>query len=862
MKKAFAYALLALWAAVYTYLAVYAGKVFGVLVYSELKLMPKNTEPNIVNNIINNGSNIDNSSRFIFIVVYGPDLSRKLSLVNGTLAEEGFSEISPLGIQYMAQKIYWLKINTTLNNYTNEFFNYLNNIYNLTENKCIELRELKDAYEAARGNATALLYATYGAALFNYSTPQTAKFLQYYRNLSKTYGVDAAVRLAADEAYGNVSWLLRGITWRDWAAESSIDLVAERILSTKLNSTLVELARNVTELGVEKYLYLQLSSQSPPALRPYIPYVLCVNEAEAAAAAFKQSLLENLTSRYPPPTMYTIPQAERLLYGDLYALVIAEGTGVPRLNYSWAVPVSTDILMSQFTDTVTSEIPDIDKTTAVVMLAVLLLVFGTLVAPLAVLAEVGLSYLALLGLIYLISPYMPPYYLSIYIAAPVVFALGIDYNLLMLGRYAEERNKGAEPAKAAGIAVGFGKRAVLTSAAVAGLALGSFGFSVLPFMQTIGLALALSVLLVLATAFTATPALMALAGDRLFWPRRIEDIRLHEGRSRLLGGLVDLALNYSKIILIIFSIITIILIIFIVNNIRITTNPISAMPETRSKEALHIAQTYFRNITSLSTTYLVFTDKPNSTVINYLTSIPYYTNYTIFKRDNYYIISLKLSLTSTSDELLYIYNNLTELRKYGLLYIGGDAGWKHVYYTYIYLYFWHFQLYIILSAVILALMAALRSLLTPLRLVATVLMSMVWGLALNIAVFQIAGGQLTYWLQPVVLTTLLVAIGTDYDVFIVTRIREDVERGLDDRSAIRTAIVTTGPIVTGAALILALAFLSIAQSQLTVLQQIGATVAFSAIFDAYVVRPLLVPAIMNLLAKYNWWPLKLHERPR
>jgi RND superfamily putative drug exporter len=159
-------------------------------------------------------------------------------------------------------------------------------------------------------------------------------------------------------------------------------------------------------------------------------------------------------------------------------------------------------------------------------------------------------------------------------------------------------------------------------------------------------------------------------------------------------------------------------------------------------------------------------------------------------------------------------------------------------------------------------MAALRSLLTPLRLVATVLMSLVWGLAFNIAAFQMAGGQLTYWLQPVVLTTLLVAIGTDYDVFIITRIKEEVERGLDDRSAIRTAIATTGPIVTGAALILALAFLSIAQSQLTVLQQIGATVAFSAIFDAYVVRPLLVPAIMNLLAKYNWWPSKLHERPR
>ncbi|AEA11961.1 hypothetical protein TUZN_0465 [Thermoproteus uzoniensis 768-20] len=862
MRTASAYALLALWIAVYVYLALHAARVFDVLVYSESKLMPKNVEPNIVNNIINNGSKSNSSSNFIFIVIYGPNLSHKLSLINKTLVEEGYNVTSPLTIQYIAQKIYWLKINTILNNYTNKFFNYLNTIYNSTKDNCIKLRELKEAYEAAKRNATALLYATYGAALLNYSTPQTAKFLQYYRNLSKTYGVDAAVRLAADEAYGNVSWLLEGITWRDWAAESSIDLVAERILSARLNSSLIQLARNVTELGVEKYLYLQLASRLPLALRPYIPYVLCVNETGAATDIFRESLLRNLTSEYPPPTMYTIPQAEQLLYGDLYALAIAEGTGVPKLNYSWAVPVSTGILMSQFTEIVTSEVPDIDKTTAIVMLAILLLVFGTLIAPLVVLAEVGLSYLALLGLIYLISPYMPPYYLSVYIAAPVVFALGIDYNLLLLGRYAEERNKGAEPAKAVSAAVGFGKRAVLTSAAVAGLALGSFGFSILPFMQTIGLALALSVILVLATSFTATPALMTVMGDRLFWPRKIEEIRLHEGRSKLLGRSVDFALKYSKILLILFVIITLILIIFIINNIRITTNPISAMPETKNKEALRIAQTYFRNVTALSTTYLVFTRSPNNTVLGYITEIPYYTNYTIFTKGKYYIISLKLSLTSTSDELIYIYDNLTKLRKYGLLYIGGDAGWKHIYYTYIYLYFWHFQLYIILLSVILALMVALRSVMTPLRLVATVLMSMVWGLALNIALFQIVGGQLTYWLQPVVLTTLLVAVGTDYDVFIVSRIREEVERGLDDRSAIRTAIVTTGPIVTGAALILALAFLSIVQSQLTVLQQIGATVAFSAIFDAYIVRPLLVPAIMNLLAKYNWWPSKLHERPR
>ncbi|MEL9991794.1 MAG: MMPL family transporter [Thermoproteus sp.] len=856
MNKLLAYALLALWLATYSYLAIHSGKVFGVLVYSESKLMPKNVKPNIVNKIINNTSTSNNS--ITFILVYGPDLQDRLSELNKTLSSEGYDIISPLTIQYTAQKIYWNKINNTINNITNYFFNNLNRIYNVTNTQCKLLDELKEAYETARNNATALLYATYGATLFNISTPQTERFLEYYRNYSRYYDVDTAIRLAADRAYGNLSWLLQNITWRNWASQSSIDLIAERILSTRLNSSLIGLAENITELGVEKYIFLQLSSKLPPELRPYLPYILCVNRTDEALAAFKEALLQNLTTEYPPPTMYTITQARQLLYGDQYALVIVNGSGAPRLNYSWAVPVSTDVLMSQFTDIVTSEVPEIDKTTSIVMLAILLFVFGTIVAPLLVLAEVGLSYLALLGLVYLISPYIAPYYLSVYIAAPVVFALGVDYNLLMLGRYAEERNRGAGPDEAISTVLSFGKRAILTSAIVAGLALGSFGFSLLPFMQTIGLTLALAVLLVLTTAFTATPALLTLLDDKAFWPRRIEDIRLHEGRSKFLAKAVDIALSRSRTIIAIATVATLALALFAISHLKITTNPISAMPDIESKKALHIAQTYFKNVTALSTTYLVFTQRPNSTVINYITKLPYYTNYTIFTRENYYIISLKLSVTSTSDELLYVYNNLTALRKFGLLYIGGDAGWKHVYYTYIYLYFWNFQIYIVLLTVILTLMVALRSLLTPLRLVATVLMSLVWGLTLNIALFQILGGQLTYWLQPVVLTSLLIAVGTDYDVFIVTRIREEVERGLDDRAAIKTAIVTTGPIVTGAALILALAFLSIVQSQLTVLQQVGATVAFSAIFDAYIVRPFLVPAIMNLLAKYNWWP----SRPR
>lgn len=869
MRSIAAYALLAVWIASYSLLAIHSVDVFHVLVYDESSLMPDYLEPSVVDRILSSASAGHGGEAHVStpILVYSPNLTGRLKALNSTLSEGGFTVISPYNIEYTAQKIYWDRINETINNLTNLFLIYLNKSYIEIDKECIYLTKLRDAYSEALDNATRLLYATYGAAVLNISTAQTRQFLQYFKEYEKSYGLDEAVRLAADKAYGNVSWLLQNVTWRNWASRRSAELIAERILSTRLNYTLISLARNVSELGVEKYIYYHAVSNAPAELRPYIPYVLCRNETAAAVAVFKSSLARELSERYPPPTVYSIPQASLLLHGE-YAVAIAVGATRPSLDYAWAVPVSTDILMSQFTQIVTSEVPEIDKTTAAVLLAVLLFIFGTLAAPLIVLAEVGLTYLALLGLLYLTSKYMPPYYLAVYITAPIVFALGVDYNLLILGRYAEERGKGSGKDDAVATSLAFARRAVLTSAIVAASALGSFGLSRLPFMQSIGLSFVLSVLLVLSTTFAATPSILHLLGDRIFWPRRAEDIRLHEGRSGLLGKAVDLALSKSKIIIIIFVIITILLSIFILNNIKITTDPIMAMPETPAKRALEILTTYFKNITALSTTYLAIPYEPPRGLLNDVTKLPYYINYSIYNitylNHIYYIIKIKMALTGTSDRLLQVYYNISALRdKYGFFYIGGAAGWKHVYYQNIFIYFWHTQIYIIIFFILFTLAIALRSVFMPMRLVATVLISLVWGLALNIAVFQMLAGQLTYWLQPVVLSTLLIAVGTDYDVFIVSRIREEAEKGLDDRSAIRTAIVTTGPVVTGAALILALAFLSIVQSQLTVLQQVGVTVAFAAVFDAYVVRPLLVPAVMNLLAKYNWWfpaPPRRHRR--
>ncbi len=216
---------------------------------------------------------------------------------------------------------------------------------------------------------------------------------------------------------------------------------------------------------------------------------------------------------------------------------------------------------------------------------------------------------------------------------------------------------------------------------------------------------------------------------------------------------------------------------------------------------------------------------------------------------------------SLSDKLIPIYLSLREIanevsREYGVnVLIGGSPSYKYYFVLGFEREYYGFILYLMIAINIVILTIYMRSIMIPLRLVATVLMSITWSLALTIFVFQGLMGIRTYWLLPVILISLLLSVGTDYDLFIISRFREEVINGFSDKEAIVRAVEFTGPVVTGAALVLAMAFASLALSSIYILKQVALAVASSVIIDSFVVRPpLLVPAIIVLLGKWNWWP--------
>jgi RND superfamily putative drug exporter len=166
---------------------------------------------------------------------------------------------------------------------------------------------------------------------------------------------------------------------------------------------------------------------------------------------------------------------------------------------------------------------------------------------------------------------------------------------------------------------------------------------------------------------------------------------------------------------------------------------------------------------------------------------------------------------------------------------------------------------IIAIGILLALV--LRSLVAPLYLIASVGISYLAALGLSVLIFVKLGnsGGLVFFM-PFLMFIFLLALGEDYNILVMTRIREEAHR-LPLRQAVARAIEVTGTTVTSAGLVLAGSFIVLtvaAGSGNTQIRDIGLGLALGILMDTFLVRTLLVPSTVVLLGKWNWWPSKLH----
>jgi RND superfamily putative drug exporter len=168
---------------------------------------------------------------------------------------------------------------------------------------------------------------------------------------------------------------------------------------------------------------------------------------------------------------------------------------------------------------------------------------------------------------------------------------------------------------------------------------------------------------------------------------------------------------------------------------------------------------------------------------------------------------------------------------------------------------------LVLFVVLVVLSLLLRSLIAPILLVATVSLSFFATLGVSGFVFKhifgFAGEDSAF---PLFAFVFLVALGVDYNIFLMTRVREEAARR-GHRAGTLSALAVTGGVITSAGVVLAATFSALALLPLVFLAELAFAVAFGVLLDALVVRSLLVPALTVDVGPRIWWPGKLRRTP-
>ena len=171
-------------------------------------------------------------------------------------------------------------------------------------------------------------------------------------------------------------------------------------------------------------------------------------------------------------------------------------------------------------------------------------------------------------------------------------------------------------------------------------------------------------------------------------------------------------------------------------------------------------------------------------------------------------------------------------------------------------------LFLMTGSLVLPVKAVLMNVLTLSATLGTLVMVFQWGHLQGLLRYTSQGGlDVT---QPILIAALAFGLSTDYAVFLLSRIKEARDAGLGEREAIAAGLERTGRVVTAAALLFCVAVGSFATSSIVVVKELGLGTAFAVLLDATIIRALLVPALMALLGRRNWWapgPLRrLHDR--
>jgi RND superfamily putative drug exporter len=156
--------------------------------------------------------------------------------------------------------------------------------------------------------------------------------------------------------------------------------------------------------------------------------------------------------------------------------------------------------------------------------------------------------------------------------------------------------------------------------------------------------------------------------------------------------------------------------------------------------------------------------------------------------------------------------------------------------------------------VFLILVMLLRAIVAPLYLIGSVMISFLSALGIGVVVFQFILGQHIAWNVPGTAFIVLVAVGADYNLLLISRIRDEASRGM--RTAVIRTVGATGGVITSAGIIFAASMFGLTFGSIAGMVQVGFIIGVGLLLDTFLVRTVTVPALAVLVGKANWWPSK------
>jgi RND superfamily putative drug exporter len=152
-----------------------------------------------------------------------------------------------------------------------------------------------------------------------------------------------------------------------------------------------------------------------------------------------------------------------------------------------------------------------------------------------------------------------------------------------------------------------------------------------------------------------------------------------------------------------------------------------------------------------------------------------------------------------------------------------------------------------------------RSVVAALVIVGTVLLSLGASFGLSVLLWQYILGMKLHWMVLAMAIILLLAVGSDYNLLLISRFKEEIHAGL--KTGIIRAVAGSGSVVTSAGLVFAATMATFAFSPLKVMAQVGTTIGLGLLFDTLIVRSFMTPSLATLLGRWFWWPQHVRARP-